>query len=66
MVSYPVYAAYVVWHYREPDQEIREGTHHAILDATTWERLCVHISETRATPQIVSLELAILESHGVG
>jgi site-specific DNA recombinase len=43
MLCHPVYAGYAVWHYREPDQEVRQGIHKAILDGDTWARLVVKL-----------------------
>jgi DNA invertase Pin-like site-specific DNA recombinase len=48
-VSHPVYAGYVVWHYREADQEVREGKHDAIFDAETWARLVAKLGLDPAT-----------------
>jgi site-specific DNA recombinase len=40
-LSNPVYAGRVVWHRREPDEEVREGLHEAIIDPEAFDALGV-------------------------
>jgi recombinase/recombinase-like zinc beta ribbon protein len=40
-LSNPVYAGRVVWHRREPDEEVREGLHEAIIDPELFDALGV-------------------------
>jgi site-specific DNA recombinase len=42
-LSNPVYAGRVVWHRREPDEEVREGLHEAIIDPERFDALGVKI-----------------------
>jgi DNA invertase Pin-like site-specific DNA recombinase len=38
-LSNPVYAGRVVWHRREPDEEVRDGSHEAIIDPEAFDAL---------------------------
>ena len=40
-LSNPVYAGRVVWHRREPDEEVRDGLHEAIIDPEAFDALGV-------------------------
>jgi hypothetical protein len=42
-LSNPVYAGRVVWHRREPDEEVRDGLHEAIVDPEAFDALGVKI-----------------------
>jgi site-specific DNA recombinase len=42
-LSNPVYAGRVVWHRREPDEEVQDGLHEAIIDPEVFDALGVKI-----------------------